>query len=309
MKRLFAVVIAVASAAAAFAAWGVAAPSEPSLQGPAGVAPDARRRLPALPAEVRQRRRWRIGVKCDTPPFGYTDANGRNAGLDVEIARWFARFAFGNARRVTFECVTTASRIPALEARRVDLIIATITWFPSRAQQIDFSTPYYAETGRLLVRRGTSLTLRQLAGKTITTTGGSIYDSWLQTCFRQTTRLTFQGTANPLLALKDGRADAFMYDAGFLLEYVQRDPDVRLTREVFARAPWGIGIRKGERAMRNWVNSRLNLLRQRDQFRKMLRQHTTPSLFRILRGNVPTPSKTLRYPRATTQEEMLPCPS
>ncbi len=147
MKRLSAVVIVVAVAATALAAWGLAAPSKPDAA-PAG-AIAKKKKLPPLPAAVRQRKQWIVGVKCDTPPFGYIDTNGRNAGYDVEIARWFARFAFGKASKVKFECVTTASRIPALDAKRVDIIIATISWFPDRAQQITFSLPYYAETGRL----------------------------------------------------------------------------------------------------------------------------------------------------------------
>ena len=38
-----------------------------------------------------------MGVKCDAPPFGYINVRGENAGFDVEIARWFSRYAFGKA--------------------------------------------------------------------------------------------------------------------------------------------------------------------------------------------------------------------
>ena len=62
-------------------------------------------KLPPLPAEVKERKRWNIAVKCDTPPFGYIGARSQHAGFDVEIARWFARFAFGKSNRVTFTCV------------------------------------------------------------------------------------------------------------------------------------------------------------------------------------------------------------
>ncbi len=305
MKRLVAAVTVVGVAATALAAWGVAAPSTSEVSRPA--APLAKKKLPPLPATVKRRGRWIVGVKCDTPPFGYIDTNGRNAGYDVEIARWFARLAFGSPRKISFECVTTASRIPALDAKRVDIIIATISWFPDRAQQITFSLPYYAETGRLLVRKGTTLTLRGLGGKTVTTTGGSIYETWLKACFKQTQILAFQGTASPLLALKDGRADAFMYDSGFLSDYVLRDPDVRLMKQVFAPAPWGIGIRKGEGAMARWVNSRLRILQQRDQFIKIMRANAAPALYKIFARNVPRPKKSLKYPNAKTREEMLPC--
>ena len=45
-------------------------------------------------------------MKCDAPPFGYIGARSQNAGFDVEIAKWFSRFAFGKSNRVTYTCVT-----------------------------------------------------------------------------------------------------------------------------------------------------------------------------------------------------------
>ena len=314
MRILLAATLGALATAATLVGLSVAAPTssatKPNAARTAGNAPllAEATRLPRTPANVRRRGRWIIGVKCDTPPFGYTDPEGRLTGYDVEIGRWFARFSFGKSSRVRFDCVTTASRIPALTSRRVDMIIATVTWFPDRAEEIDFSTPYYSEVGRLLVRKGTNVRLGNLAGKSVTTTGGSIYDIWLRACFRQTRVLAFQGTASPILALKDGRADAFMYDGSFLSEYVLRDPDVRMTRDIFARAPWGIGIRKGDRATRAFVNSRLRLLQKRDQFVKILRENAAPVLFRALSRNVPRPKVSFRYPRARTRQEMMPCP-
>jgi polar amino acid transport system substrate-binding protein len=109
MRRIAAATVFVAVAAAAFAAWGLAAPAAPDAARPA--APAVKKpKLPALPAAVKNRKRWIVGVKCDAPPFGYIDVRGRNAGFDVEIARWFSRYAFGRDNRVSFECAPTAIR-------------------------------------------------------------------------------------------------------------------------------------------------------------------------------------------------------
>ena len=43
-------------------------------------------KLPPLPADIKERKRWNIAVKCDAPPFGYIGARSQNAGFDVEIA-------------------------------------------------------------------------------------------------------------------------------------------------------------------------------------------------------------------------------
>ena len=107
----------------------------------------------ALAGEHQVEGRWNIAVKCDTPPFGYIGARSQNAGFDVEIARWFAKFAFGKANRVTLSCVTTPAREPALTTDRVDLVIATFTYNTDRETRIDFSRAYYKATGRLLVEK------------------------------------------------------------------------------------------------------------------------------------------------------------
>src|SRR5215218_7099031 len=162
MKRIILVAVALLVAAAAFAAWGIAAPGGKLAT---VVAPDiaakkpVKPKLPALPAQVKNRKRWEIGVKCDFPPFGFIDVRGRNDGYDVQVARRFAQLAFGNKSKVRLTCVTTPSRIPTLMSGRVDIIISTLTWTQARADQIDFSIPYYSATGRLLVPNNSSVTI------------------------------------------------------------------------------------------------------------------------------------------------------
>ena len=295
MKRIAFATVAVALVAGAVAAWGTAAPSH-----------TAKKKLPPLPAAIKQAHKWRIGVKCDTPPFGYVNLKGQNAGYDVEIAHWFSRFAFGNANKIEFTCVTTASRIPALTSGKIDLIMATMTFTHVRAQTVDFSTPYYVATGRMLVPNGSTLRVGSpLAGKTVTTTGGSVYDRWLTKCFPQTHELLFQSPTLALAALKDGRADAEMFDDSFLLGVATSDPTLRLTPDRFLKLPWGIGIVKGNTAMAKWVNSRLAILKKKNEFLKILKQNVNPTLFGAFKNNVPGPKRTLHYP--PTEADELAC--
>ena len=151
MKRLVVlmIVVGLVVAAAVAATFGSAAPSQGASQ-QAKLPPKPK--LPALPAAVKARGKWQIGVKCDTPPFGWQDTSGRNRGYDVEVARQFAKWAFGSTSKVDFTCVTTASRIGTLTSGRVDIIISTLTWTADREKVIDYSVPYYNAAGRLLVQ-------------------------------------------------------------------------------------------------------------------------------------------------------------
>jgi polar amino acid transport system substrate-binding protein len=306
MKRLGFVIVLIAALLAAVAALGSAAPSREQ-------APDARRlpakpKLPALPSEVRSRGRWQIGVKCDTPPFGYQDTSGNHKGYDVEVAKQFARWAFGNANRVEYTCTTTASRIPTLLSERVDIIISTITWTAEREQQIDFSLPYYGAVGRLLVPNQTTVggLSSWMRGKKVVSTSGSIYDRWIRNCFRDTDFQVISSPSAGVLAVKNRQVDAFMYDDAFLVGVAANDRDVKMTGHRFLNVPWGIGIRKGEAQMRRWVNTAIAGMSARNMFWPIMRRTVPRRFYPTFRTNVPSPTNKLRYPRATTPENNCP---
>src|SRR5215216_33830 len=136
MKRVAVLTAFIGLLAAAAATLGFAAPST-KAGGTEATRLPARPKLPAVPAAVKARGKWEIGVKCDTPPFGWQDTSGRNRGYDIEVARQFAKWAFGSTSKVDFTCVTTASRIGTLTSGRVDVIISTLTWLAEREQVID----------------------------------------------------------------------------------------------------------------------------------------------------------------------------
>ena len=254
--------------------------------------------LPPLPAEVRQRKRWNIAVKCDSPPFGYIDVQGRKVGFDVEIARWFSRFAFGRANRVSLSCITTPAREAALQSGRVDLVIATYTYTAARDNIIDFSRAYYKATGRLLVRNDSPIrSVADLAGKTVATTRGSIYDRWVGNCFKQSNLLVTDGFTNALLAFRDGRADTLMWDDTVLLGIAVADPNLKLTNDLFLPLPYGIGIRQGNTAMKRWVDSRLNIMTKRDAFFPLIKAAVPARDLAAFSKNILRPKQVFYYTR------------
>src|SRR5215212_5190578 len=261
MKQLAgATFVAAVLASLALVATGLASTS--STGGVAGAAQAAK--LPALPSYVRSRHRWVIGVKCDFPPFGYIDYRGQHAGYEIGIARRFAQLAFGSKFKVKLTCVTTPSRIPALQSSQVDIIISTLTWTQARNDVIDFSTPYYSATGRLLVPNSTSVnTVKDVAGKTVVTTRGSIYSTWMRNCFKNSTLLEVDGTAAAVAAVTEGRASTFMFDDAFLVGVAALNNSLKLTNDKFLNIPWGIGIRKGDTAMNKWVNAAIKYMKDR----------------------------------------------
>jgi polar amino acid transport system substrate-binding protein len=307
MKRLIVHTAVLAVAAAALAAVGVAATSGTA----SSAAPAATKaaRLPALPAEVRQRKRWNIGVKCDAPPFGYINVQGNNAGFDVEIARWFSRFAFGRSNRVNFICAPTPTREPLLTTGRADLVISTFTYTRDRDTRIDFSRAYYKASGRLLVKNDSPIrSLSDLANRTVSTTSGSIYDTWMRRCFTSTTRIVTDNLTNATLAYNQGRADALMWDDTVLVGLAAADRNSKLTNDVFLALPYGIGIRQGNAAMTRWVNARLEVMRKKDTFMSILRNNVPARFVPAFSRNILRPRNTFGYAPAGSPAVETVCP-
>jgi len=70
-----------------------------------------------VPEAIKKQGLLRVGVKCDYPPDGYLDAQGRPQGVEVSLAKQIAAYAFGSPDKVELACVTAANRIPSLQRR------------------------------------------------------------------------------------------------------------------------------------------------------------------------------------------------
>jgi polar amino acid transport system substrate-binding protein len=304
MKRLLIAIGAAAVLGVAMAALAAAAPSGSDRS----EAASAVQKLPPLPAEVAQRKRWQIGVKCDFPPFGYINRQNQVAGYDADVARRFAELAFGRRNRVTITCVTSPSRIPVLQQKRVDIIISTLTWLASREEIIDYSRPYYNATGRLLVPNNSTIRrLADLNGRDVVTTTTALYATWIRTCFRGARLTTVTSPVAAVENVKQGRSDVFMFDDTFLLGVAANDPALRMTNHKFLNIPYGIGIRKGEAAMKRWVDAAILAMKRRDEFIRILRKNVPRRFWPSFQNQVPRPKTKEAYPRGRTPE--TECPS
>jgi polar amino acid transport system substrate-binding protein len=265
--------------------------------------------LPKLPAEIANRKRLIVGVKCDTPPFGYTDVRGKNAGVDVEIAKWLARYAFGREQRLTFVCAPTAVREPLLTTNRVDLVISTFSYSADRDTRIDFSRAYYKATGRLLVKNDSPIrSLADIRGRKVATTSGSIYDRWMKRCFTDTEVIVVDSVTNAVLAFNQGRVDAVMFDDTSLALIAATNPSAKMTDDLFLESPYGIGIKQGNVELKRWVDARLNLMKRKDLFLPIIRNNIAPRFVPGFSRNILRPNNDFGYPPATAPSADTVCP-
>jgi len=100
-----------------------------------------------------------IGVKADSPPFGYFE-DDRRKGIDIEIANKIAEAIFEESSdgHIQYVNVDAQNRISKLNAKEVDILVATVSINDKRKLVINFSKPYFMTSSKIMVRKDSNIT-------------------------------------------------------------------------------------------------------------------------------------------------------
>ena len=224
--------------------------------------------------DVKQRGELIVGVKTDFPPFGSVDSSGKNVGFDVDLAYAFAKALFGDESKVQFVSVTSGNRIPFLQSNKIDIIMASMTITDERAEVVDFSEPYFLSGSLLMTPADSSIQgVEDLAGKTVAVIQGAVQDTLVAELAPEAERVKFGKVSEAVLALKTGRADAYVHDDIVILTLSKENPDLKPVGKPFKPLPYGIAVRKGDTDFINWVDEQLKTMKEDGSFDELWSKH------------------------------------
>jgi ABC-type amino acid transport substrate-binding protein len=217
--------------------------------------------------KIQRRGEITIGVKFDVPPFGVKNPQTNQVeGFDVDLGIAVAREL---GVRPNFIEAISDNRIPFLQDRTADLILSTMTINAERAEQIDFSEPYYIARGRILVKNGSNIRgVRDLAGKDVCPALGSTYEATLRKQAPRATRKLVDSYSECLELIQNGAVDAVATDDVILTGMIIQDDSLKLVGEELTQEPYGAGIKKGETELADFVNEVLAKYKQNGRWQK-----------------------------------------
>ena len=202
--------------------------------------------------DAQARGRLMIGVRSDFPPFSFIDGEGRNAGFEIDIARYMALRLMGSENRLRLVPMAAWQRVDGLMQRHADLVIASLAATDARRAQVLFSEPYYASGTSLLVRKDAPIKAwADLRGRRVCAIDGAGYDEQLAGLGSEVLRFT--ATPAAFKALRDGGCDGLAYDDSGLAARLT-DPewsgDFHLPLPSLAVIPWAMALRREDDAFR-----------------------------------------------------------
>ncbi len=200
--------------------------------------------------------RLRVGFAVGYAPFSEIGTDGQLKGFEIDIAQALCA-------RLGVQCTPVILEfdglIPALQSRKIDAIMASMSITPERQQVIAFSTPYYYSPARLVMRGDKDLDVSAagMKGKRIGVERGTIHERFLAEQFQGIQLVRYATQDQVFLDLKSGRLDATLVDAviaqfGFLNHADGRGfgfvgPDFGKDQRYYGKGI-GVGLRKSEAA-------------------------------------------------------------
>lgn len=201
-----------------------------------------------------------IGVKEDQPGLGYKDpTSGEYTGFDVEIARLVAAGLGFDPTSIEYKAVPSAGREQAIINGDVNYYVGTYTINDKRKQQISFAGPYFiAGQGLLVAKDNTDINGKDdLKGKKVCSVSGStpIQRVRDENLTEPGNIVELQNYSQCVNQLANGQVDVVTTDDAILKGYAAQEPDkFKVVGEAFSEEPYGIGLPKDDKALRDKVN-------------------------------------------------------
>ena len=206
----------------------------------------------------------RVGVDNSYPPMEYVDESGSTIGFDIDMAN-----AIAQKLNMKIELVPTAwdAIFTALNAKKFDCIISSLSITDERKKTILYTQPYIANAQVIVVpANDTSITkTSDLLDKRVGVQLGTTAEE-AGTKFTKTTPFKsfdkFDQVIQPFSEMKTGRIDAIIVDEVVARYYVTKDSaSFKLSGVRLDPEPIGIGFRQDETVLQSKIDATLTAMK------------------------------------------------
>ncbi|MDT7523568.1 transporter substrate-binding domain-containing protein [Rhodoferax sp. TBRC 17198] len=196
----------------------------------------------------------KVAVQTDSAPYGFVGTDLKPIGLDVDMAN-----LIGKKLGVPVELVVvvSASRIPALQTKKADLVIATLGKNPDREKVIDFSSAYSPFFQAVFGPKNIPVkSFADLAGKSVGVTRGAMEDQELgKVAPTGIDTKRFEDNNATIAAFTAGQVQFVALGASVAGNMMTKNPQLSAEYKLLLKdSPNFIGIAKGEDKLKAKVN-------------------------------------------------------
>ncbi|WMX44716.1 glutamate ABC transporter substrate-binding protein [Streptomyces roseicoloratus] len=208
--------------------------------------------------KAKERGKLVIGSKADQPYLGFEDqATKKRSGFDIEIAKMIAADLGFSEEQIEWKTVDSKLRETAISTGQVDYYVGTYTINDKRKAQVGFAGPYYKAGADLLVRKDeTAITGPQsVKGKKVCSISGSTPLQEIKKPEYGAETVELGKYSDCVQQLLTKQVDAVTTDDSILKGYAAANAGkLKVVGKPFTEEPYGIGMNKDDKVLRDKVN-------------------------------------------------------
>lgn len=234
----------------------------------------------------------KIGISFDQPGLGLKTGS-TYSGFDVDTATYVAQ-ALGVAKEnITWVEANPEDREKLITDGQADLVFSTYSITDQRKQAVDFAGPYFVAHQDLLVRRNEEeiKSPETLNGRILCSVTGTTSSAYIKDHYKGEIKLQeFPKFSDCVSALAASTVDAVSTDDVILAGFAatpQYKGKLRLVGEGFTDEQYGVGLKKGDTAMAEKVDTALKQYIDDGSWEASLKKTVGPSGYDI--PSPPTP--------------------
>jgi polar amino acid transport system substrate-binding protein len=207
--------------------------------------------------EIAQRGELRVACQTQGPPFSFIDKNGKRTGSSIELCELMAKEM---GVKATFLDYDWDGLIPALLAKKADILAADMTPTLKRAMRIGFSKPFMYTGSVAFVKAASpikSIADCKKPGMKVAVLLGSTGETDAKKSFPAAEQKSYKG-GGPLLidAVLQGHADFGVNDSSAVVGQLANFPpnSIRVLPDMLSKLPLAFAVRYDSMDLLEWVN-------------------------------------------------------
>ena len=211
-----------------------------------------------------------VGTNAEFPPFEYLE-NGKITGFDIELMNEIGKVLNAD---IKIQDMAFDGLLPALQLKKVDVVIAGMTATEERMKTVAFTQPYYTASQVIIVKEGDNSikSFEDLKGKRVGVMLGFTGDTVVSE-IEGVKIERFNAAYAGIMALKADKADAVVLDSEPAKNYVKQNPGLKLAEADVAKEEYAIAIRKNDKALLEKIEKALTEIKANGTYDKLIEKY------------------------------------
>ena len=211
-----------------------------------------------------------VGTNAEFEPFEYREG-GNIVGFDIELIGEISKLI---NKDIEVEDMAFDGLLPALQTKKIDLIIAGMTATEERKKFVNFSESYYKSQQAIVVNNDENgiNTFDNLVGKDVGVVLGYTGDLIVSKISNVKIQ-RYNATSEAIMALKSKKVQAVVLDYEPAKNYSAQNPELKLIETDSQSEEYAIAIRKEDTQLLNDINKALATLKENGTYDTLLNKY------------------------------------